>query len=99
MSKKEPCRIDEIIEKVMKNTEKKRKELKKKEGLINFLEERFLHDFSKHVRFGDIRRKITVKVDNSIWMQEINFRRDELMSLINEFFGKDKVKEICVRKK
>lgn len=98
MSKKEPIKINTVIEKLIKNTEKKRKEFKKKEDLVNFLEEKFLPGISSHVEFGSVRKKITLRVDNPIWMQEVNFRRNELISLINEFFGKDKVKEICIKK-
>ena len=97
--KKEPLKIDSLIERVIKNTENKRKEYAQKEDLLCFLEKKFNPGISRHIQLGNLRKKkMVIKVDSTIWMQEINFRSSELVALINEFLGGDKVDKITLRK-
>lgn len=99
MEKKEPIRIDSLIEKIIKNAKSKKREFSKKKDLLRFLELRFTPGISKHIQLGTLRkRKMVIKVDSAIWMQEMNFRSRELVSLINEFFGENKVERITLRR-
>ncbi|NOZ63505.1 MAG: DUF721 domain-containing protein [Caldiserica bacterium] len=97
MKKKEPLKIDSLIEKVLKNAENKKREYIQREDLLRFLETRFNPGISRHIQLGKLRKKrMTIKVDSTIWI--MNFRNRELISLINEFLGGDKVDKITLRK-
>lgn len=52
----------------------------------------------RHSRPFDLKRKVlTVRVDNSAWMQDLVMRKRQLLKGLKRKFGKDKIAEVRFR--
>ncbi|MCD6521874.1 DUF721 domain-containing protein [Candidatus Calescamantes bacterium] len=98
MGKKEPERLDGILEKIIKEIEKRKEKTLNKKEVYELLEKEVLPGISRHIKFGELKRKkITIGVDNPSWLFELKFRKQEIMRTLNKFLGREKIQEVKLR--
>lgn len=93
MTKRSITPIGDILKKVIGNIEKEKtisKELieeiwKNQTGDLGF----------KHSRPTSLKKKVlTVRVDNSVWMQNLSMKKRGLLKALQRSLGKDRITEI-----
>ncbi len=98
MTKREPRKLEGILESLLKEIEKKKRWNLNRAEIFRLLEEKILKGISHHIKFGEIKRgKVTMMVDNPVWCYELRFKKDLIKSVLNEYLGKEKIKEVRVR--
>ncbi len=69
-----------------------------KEDVNGFWKELAGEDGFRHSRPSDFKKKVlTVRVDNSVWLQELTIRKRYILKGLKKRFGKDKIAELHFR--